>query len=262
MSEPDARRRRMMVVDHMTRKLRRLPTADEARDFIKANGVYSAPWENPKRQRDIENILAFRAQTFDPAKLGTKGTPEYVSDVLRLIEKHRRWAKLNCPKGWRDLPSLRVDEFGVLHTKKPIPGVVKRDSVAVALGIVEFCCGKNDDRSIPQDWIESIWRQLHALGRAPQWSWQKWAIIKKHLRRMRVVLCDGLSWKTRANRYERGPAFPRPRRKASESPLFPVIHSEYTHNILNCLDTTRGVLKAEGATFGLPERPPPWIPPD
>ncbi len=262
MSEPDARKRRMAVIDHMTRRLRRLPTAEEVLEFIQANGLYSAPWENPKRRRDIENILSFRAQTFDPTKLGTKAAPDYVSDVLRLIEKHRRWAKVNCPKGWHDLPSLRVDEFGVVHTKKRIPGLVKRGSVAVALGIVEFCCGKNEDRSIPQDWIEAIWRQLHELGRAPRWSWQKWAIIKKHLRTMGVVHCDGLSWKTRANRYELGSKFPRTKRKAPSPPVFPVLHSEHTYNVLNHLDTTRGVLLAESADFDPPERPPPWIPSD
>ena len=128
---------------------------------------------------------------------------------------------MNCSKGWRDLPSLRVDDFGVLHKKKPIPGLVNRESVAVALGIVEFCHGKNDDRSIPQDWIEAIWRQLHALGRVPRWSWQKWAIIKKHLRKMVVVHCDGLSWRKRANRYELGTRFPRKKRKAASPRLFP-----------------------------------------
>ena len=59
MSEPDARKRRMAIIDYTTRSLRRLPTVEEVLEFIQANGLYSAPWENPRRWQDIKNIWPF-----------------------------------------------------------------------------------------------------------------------------------------------------------------------------------------------------------
>ena len=92
-NEADALVRQRNALLRCARLLKRVPSVEEALQFIKDNGLYSGEWKNSARRPRVRGILKFIAKTFDPKKcVKTDASTAAVN-----IWKYDAWAKKKFP---------------------------------------------------------------------------------------------------------------------------------------------------------------------
>ena len=92
-AEPDSLARQRQALLRLARYLKRVPSEDEALEFIKGHGLFTGTWEeNQAHRRDrIRGCLKVIARTFDPAKCSTGGAVD--------VGKYDAWARKKFPHG-------------------------------------------------------------------------------------------------------------------------------------------------------------------
>jgi hypothetical protein len=227
---PNAYERSIKSVLYLQTVLRRPATVDEAIAFYEDNELHSAPLANPARRGRFERIVKIANQKFDGSKLGTQGkVSQQIDEIVRVIEAQRRQVKECCPRhlDWKD--------YGVV------------------LGIATYCCGKNPDNSIPEDWVTPILEELKKRGIVQSSDVRQiWRPYRNVLDQQKVITNDHLHWRDRALRYDKGENFPEPGKSKAVPYTYPIITPHTTTLQLGADSTLDLLVKSILEECGVP----------
>ena len=253
LTEPDSFKRQHEALRRLARYLKRVPTQDEAMDFLKQRKLYSGSWEDnlANRDRRVRDILRYIAQTFDPAKCA-KG--------LVNVGKYDAWAKKAFPNGL--IGQLRG---GMTEYMEPYPGAtvqVSSSFISNFLSVVEFALlmDRNEDHSLPHNRAEQLWT---ALNVSVKFDARKWAVCRDSLEKHGIIAIIDRNYSSgKAMKWDVGTFFPflglwkTPRERSLLGPAsLPTRRKRTTqqHNTLLQLQSNLGTVLA---SLKLP-RPPP-----
>ena len=227
---PNAYERSIKAVLCLQTRLRRPATVDEALAFYEDNELHSAPRENPTRRGRFERIVAIANQKFDASKLGTKTkVSQQVDEIVRVIEAQRRQVKDCCPG------HLQWKDYGVV------------------LGIATYCCGKNPDNSIPEDWVTPILEELKKRGIVQSSDVRQiWRPYRNVLDQQKIITNDHLHWRDRALRYDKGKNFPKQGKSKAVPYTYPLINTHTTTLLLGADSTLELLVRSIVAECGVP----------
>ena len=193
--EPDSFRRQLYGVLPLARKLKRVPTVEEAELHIKANCLFSGDWEDNQaaRTRRIEWIIKYIAQTFDPAKC-SKGQIE--------LGKFDAYVRQRFPEGIC-FEESRLNQDGETYRRETF---VDCDWISKALGIIDHALtDRNQDQSLPQERAKQHWLAIYKTG----WDDQKWKAVRETLSKSEVVkIIDRTYYPGQAMKWDWGAFFP------------------------------------------------------
>ena len=172
----------MRALLELARRVRRVPSEEEALSFIMENHLYSGDWaDNEGRRRGrVRWILDHIAKTFDPAKCAS-------AKYNVQFGKFDNWARTHVGT-LREKVRRYVDEYGEIHEHRG-RSVVDWRFVSVMLSIVEFCFAQpNPDRSLSEKGARDIWESsLRAKIIDVKWDDHKWAAARDWLHEIGVV---------------------------------------------------------------------------
>ncbi|HEV3258336.1 MAG TPA: hypothetical protein VG013_15760 [Gemmataceae bacterium] len=175
MDEPDSFERQKEALFRLARRLKRVPTLQEALHFLREEHLYSGHWDDnlAGRKARVRSILKFIARTFDPGRCGNGSVH---------VGKYDVWAKKHFPNGLRGRGRRGMTEDGqVVETE----GVhVGPDFIAVFLAVCEFALliDKNQDDTLPHRRAEQVWHALYGRGViAVRFCARKWAVCREEL---------------------------------------------------------------------------------
>ena len=203
--EPDSFKRQKEALFRLARYLKRVPTLEEALDFIQDKSLFSGEWEQNQRKRQtrVQDILDFITRTFDNAKCGNTGSIN--------VGKYDEWAQKKFPRGFGGARRRYMTEFGEIEEGEP-GEIVGSSFVAVFMAICEFALltDKNQDGSFPHDRAEALWKALYAKDLVPvQFDADKWAICREELVKYDIVRVTDRNYRTgKAMKWEVGTYFP------------------------------------------------------
>ncbi len=213
-------------------------TTDECLQIYKDKGLYSGNWDNnPARRHRFDWVVARYASTFqaDKCQSSRKGvTYELQRELLKRVDRHKRMS---------------------------FPSQFRTEECRLLVAIVDLNCQKNEDDSIPEDWIKPQWETLRKLGLVKRaWSVMKrvWPKIKRWLNDEKIVLCNfrshrvGKGGKDGAHKYWKGENFPKQGKRKTVPYTYP---TTATTTLPNTLDVPRTSTEPENDRvegFGLP----------
>ena len=177
LTEPDSFRAQLEALRRLARYLKRVPTQDEAMDFLKQRKLHSGSWEDnlANRDRRVRDILRYIAQTFDPAKCA-KGSVN--------VGKYDSWAKKAFPNGLTG--QLRGGMTEYMERYSGVTVHVSSSFISVFLSVVEFALlmDRNEDHSLPHNRAEQLWT---ALNVSVKFDARKWAVCRDQLEKHGVI---------------------------------------------------------------------------
>ena len=177
LTEPDSFKRQLEALRRLARYLKRVPTQDEAMDFLKQRKLHSGSWEDnlANRDRRVRDILRYIAQTFDPAKCA-KGSVN--------VGKYDSWAKKAFPNGLTG--QLRGGMTEYMERYSGVTVHVSSSFISVFLSVVEFALlmDRNEDHSLPHNRAEQLWT---ALNVSVKFDARKWAVCRDQLEKHGVI---------------------------------------------------------------------------
>lgn len=181
LTEPDTFKRQLEALRRLARYLKRVPTQEEAMAFLKEKKLYSGSWGDNlgNRERRVQDILRFIAQTFDPAKCA-KGSVN--------VGKYDAWAKKAFPDGLSGQLRGGMNEY-----MQPYPGAtvhVNPAFISVFMSVVEFALltDKNQDNSLPHNRGEELWTALNTAGQVSlKFDARKWAVCRDQLEKYGII---------------------------------------------------------------------------
>ena len=199
--EPDALKRQHAVLIEYCRRMGRVVSVAEALEYIKANGFYTPPWENPAREDRVRSILEFIGRTFDPEKCKSsdKAKPEIK------VGKYDKWARHHTSEV-RTPARLGIDEYGRRRIMKAAVRVDHRN-FSEFLSVFEFCAviDPNEDDSIPEKRAKAVWPAQYR-----PWNPMRWRLCRDVLEHMGVIKVTDRNWRPgKAMRYAPGNEFDR-----------------------------------------------------
>ena len=199
--EPNALKRQHAVLIEYCRRMGRVVSVGEALEYIKANGFYTPPWDNPARANRVRDILRFIGQTFDPEKCNSsdEGKPEIK------VGKYDNWARHHLGEV-RTPAKLGIDEYGRPRTVKAAVRADHRD-FSEFLSVFEFCAviDPNEDTSIPEKRAKAVWPAKYRA-----WNPLRWRLCRDILERLGVIKITDRNWRPgKAMRYTPGNGFDR-----------------------------------------------------
>jgi hypothetical protein len=219
--EPDSFKRQKEALFRYARYLKRVPTPDQALAFIRAQNLFTGPWEQhqERRRARVRDILNFIARTFEAGKCANG----HVN-----VGKYDEWAKKKFPGGLVGGHRRYIDEEGnVVESCQYVH--VGSKFIAVFLSIAEFSLftDQNQDGSLPHDRAKELWDSLFAKGLVSvKFDARKWAVCRDGLERHGVVaVTDREYGPNKAMKWALGPYFPFLglwKGKKRRSPLGPV----------------------------------------
>jgi hypothetical protein len=202
-SEPDSFVRQKEALYRLARYLKRVPSQQEALRYLRAERLYTPPWEAHlgRRKSRVRSILNFIALTFDPAKCA-KGSVN--------VAKYDAWAEKKFPGGLVARGRRDLTEYGEVVDGPQVnvgPGFI-----AAFVAVCEFALviDKNRDGSLPHRRAEELWQALYAKGLlSVPFCARKWAACRDELERYGVVkVTDRDYGPGKAMKWATGPYFP------------------------------------------------------
>lgn len=146
--EPNSFVRRQTALLLYARQLRRVPTLNEALDFLFNNRLFTGNWADNEERRKIsvDQILPFIAQTFDPSKTVCKNGLALDADKLNQM---RAYVRQHYTDGLPPIPNRKKQR-------------ISEDSIAVFLHLTQVCVwdDPNPDASVPRNRFEALWELL------------------------------------------------------------------------------------------------------
>lgn len=183
-SETDSFKRQKEALFRLARSLKRVPSVDEALQFIKSEELFTGCWQDNlgRRKARIHSILKWIANTFDASKCANGSVN---------IGKYDAWANTRFPNGLIGKGKNSMTEDGeLIHS---FGDHVKPEFISIFMSICEFSLriDKNLDSTLPHKRAEHIWEALYAKGlvsipflvgkpTAYQIEWDKWDKAQAH----------------------------------------------------------------------------------
>jgi hypothetical protein len=182
--EPNSYVRQLHALLARSRELRRVPSVEEALQYIKERGYFTPPWERNEqhRRRRVESNLRYISRTFDPSKC--EGS--YLN-----LDGYMTW----CEDCFSDRECVRL----------PV------DYVNSAAGVLDFLLtvDPNEDGTLPRKRVEAFWKALRKEGLLPvPWNNDRWTMFTILARRRDVVRVSESYAKGKAMKWTRGAKFP------------------------------------------------------
>jgi hypothetical protein len=180
--EPDSFKRQKEALFRFARYLKRVPTLEEALDYLHEQNLFTGPWEENqgRRRRRVKDILKFIERTFDAGKCAS-GTVN--------VGKYGAWAVKHFPKGLIGRTRSGLDENGDKVDGQAV--YVSPAFIAAFMSVVEFALliDKNQDDSLPHHRGESMWQALNAKGLiSVSFCARKWAVCREAMVRHGIVV--------------------------------------------------------------------------
>jgi hypothetical protein len=171
----------------LARKMKCLPTLDQALDYIKENDLYSGEWhENETRRRNrVAKTLSYIGKTFDPSKSKNGSVP---------LGKYDVWVAKQYPQGIK----------GARHSNRPDMTVERRAVsisprwISVAMSVIDFLLivDAKPDGGLPQWRAEQMWNTLKQRGAIKVgWDQRKWRLLRETLASHEVINIVDRSYK-------------------------------------------------------------------
>jgi hypothetical protein len=201
--EPDSFVRQKEALSRLARYLKRLPSQGEALRYLRAERLFTPPWEEhlARRKSRVRSILDFIARTFDPAKCA-KGAVN--------VDKYGQWAEKKFPEGLIARGRKGLTEYGEVVDGQGVR--VGPQFIASFVAVCEFALltDKNRDDSLPHRRAEELWQALYAKGLlSVPFCARKWAACRDELERHGIVMVTDRDYGPgKAMRWDVGPYFP------------------------------------------------------
>ncbi len=206
--EPDSFLRQREALLSFARLLKRVPTLDEALEYIRVNGLYTGAWKNPSRRSRVRSILKFIARTFDARKCSRR--PDGEASVN--IGKFDSWAQKKFPKGFVGGTRKKVltEDLEVVEVQQNIK--VSPEYLSVFMAVVEYALllNKNEDGSLPHERAKQLWTWLYQKRLvALKFDDRKWAVCREEMVKYGVIVITDRDYSTgKAMRWAVGVYFP------------------------------------------------------
>lgn len=187
------RQRKALLI--LARSLKRIPTIDEALQFIKDNSLYTGSWDNAARQKRVKGILRYIAKTFDTNKCNK-------SYQTVNLGKYDAWAKSKFPSGLTGGTRRFVtDELEVKELT--FCGHIDWQFISVFVSICEYCLivEANKDGSLPHERARELWKFLYSKSLINvAFCDRKFAAVRDALNKRGIIDIDrtkapGKAWK-------------------------------------------------------------------
>ena len=270
LSEPDSFKRQLIALLRLARFLKRVPTVEEALDFIRDNGLYTGAWANPARRGRVRGILRHIAKTFDAKKCSKPGRTQATVN----IGKYDSWAKAKFPKGLvGGKRRIVTDEFEIKEINRC--GRIEWEFISVFVSVCEFLllADKRPDESLPHERAMKLWNHLHKQGVVQvQFDNRKWAVCRDQLEKYGIVKVTDRNYESnKAMKWAVGMFFPSLglwKTKKEPSLLGPISVDEFIKGMAITTETRQGQHNSllhqqsnEGLVLSLfgTARPPPGI---
>jgi hypothetical protein len=201
--EPDSFVRQKEALFRLARYLKRVPSQEEALRYLRAERLYTPPWEGhlARRKSRVRSILNFIALTFDPAKCA-RGAVN--------AGKYDAWAERKFPEGLIARGRKDLTEYGEVVEGQGVQ--VSHRFIAAFLAVCEFALliDKNRDDSLPHRRAEELWQALYAKGLlSVPFCARKWAACRDELERHGIIkVTDRDYGPNKAMKWDLGPYFP------------------------------------------------------
>lgn len=169
----------------LSRRLRRVPTADEVLSAYKEHKMFNGSWETKEKSRrsDFSYILPFVEKSFDASLCGT-------GNCLRPELNNR----INLWKGravvtfvWKTefhttINQVRVvDEYGNASFTCGKQRTVSGKQLPIVMAIIDQVRKERSDGGIPRDSIQGWWEELAQDGLLPAWNKETWQAYRQVL---------------------------------------------------------------------------------
>jgi hypothetical protein len=182
-SEPDSFERQKEALFRYARYLKRVPTVEEAMQYIRDKRLFTGSWEEnlSRRTARVSSIVKWIDNTFDASKCA-KGSVN--------VGKFDEWAKKKFPNGliYRKCKEHLTEEGEVIERHQNVH--VSTKFIACFMAIAEFTLliDKNQDDTVPGDRGEELWKALFAKGLLPvRFCYRKWAACRDALDERSII---------------------------------------------------------------------------
>lgn len=181
-NEPDSLKRQHEALMMLARRLKRVPTLDEALAFIKLEGLFTGSWQQNARRRKarVKGILRFITRTFNAAKCKNGSVN---------VGKYTDWAAKKFPNGivggMRKCLTLEGDVYEVQQRISVSP-----QFIAVFMAVCEHALiqDKNGNDAFPHERAKKLWETLYAKRCiSVKFCGRKWAICREAMVRYGIV---------------------------------------------------------------------------
>lgn len=242
--EPDSFKRQREALLVFARLLKRVPTLDEALDFIKKQSLFTPPWNDNLAARRVRGrgILKYIARTFDPAKCKQRTVNAARLETWAEVNagKYQGWAKKKFPSGLVGGKKEYVGQDGEIVRQRLHVGP---EFLGFFVAVCEFALlvDKNKDQTLPHERAKQTWKALQEKGQVSvPFCDRKWAVCRDELEKHGIVVVTDREFQAgKAMEWDVGRFFPgQGRWKAKKEPslLDPVSWTEFR---LQELATTR-----------------------
>jgi len=200
-SEPDSFVRQKEALFRLARRLKRVPTMNEAMQVIQDEQLFTGTWQEhtARRSARFQSILTFIARTFDASKIA-KGSVN--------VGKYDEWARKKFPEGLVH-QKMTISEEG--HIVEGAKVEVSPGFIAIFMSVVEFglLTDKNTDGSLPHHRGEELWKSLYEKGVVTiQFCDRKWAACRIRLDQLGIINVDPTYSQGKAMKWDVGSYFP------------------------------------------------------
>jgi hypothetical protein len=182
-SEPDSFERQKEALFRYSRYLKRVPTVDEAMQYLRDQCLFTGTWEEnlDRRAARVSSILNWIANTFDANKCA-KGSVN--------VGKFDEWAKKKFPNGliYTKRKKHLSAEGEIVEFHQNIR--ITTNFIACFMAIAEFSLliDKNQDDTVPGDRGEGLWKAFFAKGLlSVKFCDRKWAACRDALDEFDII---------------------------------------------------------------------------
>jgi hypothetical protein len=203
------------------RQHRRFPSTEETLHWLRKNELYSGEWEDNEgdRKKRVRQILRFKEQTFDPAKL-SNGERQPISLGLGKFSwwvRDRFGSKMTA----RVADLRRFDP--VEMTAPSVNITVSAKFIETFMVVADVCLNQDplENKAVPTSRIKKLWGMVQ--GGAP-WNQRYFQIVRDRLDRMGVIQIfdrkhgTGKAWRWKAGSFPLG-SFKETQRKLKKKGL-------------------------------------------
>lgn len=203
-NEPDSLKRQHEALMVLARRLKRVPTLDEALAFIKEQELFTGSWQQNVRRRKarVKSILRFISRRFNIAKCKNGSVN---------VGKYTEWAAKRFPNGIvGGMRKCLTPEGDVYEVQQRIS--VSPQFVAIFMAVCEHAliADKNDNDAFPHERAKKLWETLYAKKSVSvKFCGKKWAVCREAMVRYGIVkITDRNYCHGKAMKWDVGDYFP------------------------------------------------------
>jgi len=203
-NEPDSLKRQHEALMILARRLKRVPTLDEALAFIKLEGLFTGSWQQNARRRRarVKGILRFISRTFNAAKCRNGSVN---------VGKYTDWAAKKFPNGIvGGKRKCLTPEGDVYEVQQHVS--VSPQFIAIFMAVCEHALvqDKNGNDAFPHKRAKKLWETLYAKKAVTvKFCGRKWAVCREAMVRYGFVkITDRNYCHGKAMKWDVGDYFP------------------------------------------------------